>query len=350
MSINSNFKGVSRLAMILAAGLSVACGQVQVQGTDETVSEPDPAGYGTFALTSKQFPEGAESLALVIEKIGGGDDPCREVHPLPPKVFNKGVNSGLGLQTQVEPDWRKCVPVLYKHDVAKADAEHGSTESVRVIHIKRGGEIKPIRLRNGSYSVRADFLDASNQLIYTGSAVFQIRDGARTEINIRLKKIESGEVTIGFDVEKPEVLPRKISGDVRLELSLNLMEKYEKKMDLDLVKGTAVISARCIDDRKCKVAVNEKKVTLSRQSLMTINAIISAVQIKHTQKDTCVQPQEYITLLLKSCAECDSRKTHKFINFCFSPPYHTLTGVEFEKIWSTVNGAVSGSPQVAASK
>jgi hypothetical protein len=336
--------------MILAAGLSVACGEIKLQGPQVTEATAELDGHGTLKLTSEQFPEGAETLILSVVDVGGNFHKCAPVFTLPQAGPAKRVGEGLGLQTIAKPDWKQCVPVLEESHAAQQVVEGHVVGAGRVIQIKRGEEIAPIRLPAGSYEANADFSDKGGQPLYTGTEFFKIQVGEQKALTIRLKKIESGAVAVSFEVEKPEVLPRKISGNVRLELSLNLMEKYEKKMDLDLVKGTAVISARCIDDRKCKVAVNEKKVTLSRQSLMTINAIISAVQIKHTQKDTCVQPQEYITLLLKSCAECDSRKTHKFINFCFSPPYHTLTGVEFEKIWSTVNGAVSGSPQVAASK
>jgi hypothetical protein len=349
MSIKSNFKGVSRLAMILAAGLLAACGDIQIQGPNPTVAAPalplEDGDVGTLNA-SAAFPEGAESLVLSIQ-----DDNCHHILPFPYGEFPyEKVGSGMGLRSIAKPKWSDCEPVHYKGDSVDVIANEGQKQSVHIIHIQRGEEVKPIRLRAGTYTVRAEFFDASKQLLYTGSELFSIINGDSTKVTIRLKKIEAGEVTIDFEIEKPEVLPTKISGDVRLELSLNLMEKYEKKMDLDLVNGTAVISARCIDDRKCKVAVNERKIALSRHSLMTINAIISDVSIKYTQNGDCILPLEYITLVLKSCAECDSKKTHKFVNFCYSQPYHTLSGVEFEKIWSTVNGAVSGSSQLAASK
>jgi len=350
MSIQMNFRLVSRLAMILAVGLSAACGQVQLQGTNETASEPDQTGYGTLALSSERFPEAAKSLVLVIQQVGGGDDHCHKVLALPPKLPNKEVYSGMGLQTVAKPDRNDCVPVLYKDGVANAANDHVSTEAVRVIHIKLGEAVKPIRLRSGTYTVRADFLDASKQLLYTGSEIFGIINGDRTAVTVRLKKVEAGEVTIGFEIEKPEVLPTKISDDAHVELQkiegFLARQQLSKNIDLDLSAGVAVVSTECRAPVACSGAIKMQKIKLSKAQLITFSSILQTVSLKNGKKDNammCAAPVDGISLVLKRCKECQAGAVHKFVNYACGQPYHTLTSAQFDRIWSILNDVPAAS-------
>jgi len=348
MSINSNFKGVSRLAMILAAGLLAACGDIQIQGPKPTLADTEvPLEDGDVGTlnASAAFPEGAESLVLSIQDVNAADDDCHHFPP-PPPLEPGVVDAGMGLRTLAKPEWTDCVPFHYKGDSVDAIANEGQKQSVYVIHIQRGEEVKPIRLRAGTYTVMAEFFDASNQLLYTGSELFSIINGDSTKVTIRLKKIELGEVTIGFEIEKPEVLPTKISDDAHVELHRSIVfgkhVEVDTNIDLDLTAGMAVVSYGCSDERNgyaCKV----RTIGLTKIDLLRLRAILQTVSLKSGKENgaiMCADPLELISVTLKRCEECQAGGVHKFFNSGCGQPYHTLSSDQF----SNIEGILSNLP------
>jgi hypothetical protein len=345
MSINLNVKAISRLAMILSAGLSVACGEIKLQGPEVTEATAELDGHGTLKLTSEQFPEGAETLILSVLDVGGNSHKCAPVFTLPQAGPAESVGEGLGLQTIAKPDWKHCVPVLEESHAAQQVVEEHVVGAGRVIQIKRGEEIAPIRLPAGSYQAIADFSDKSGQPLYTGTEFFEIQDGEQKALTIRLKKIASGEVTIGFEVEKPVIAPKRISANAHLELSKkNLYSKFGqsgKYMDLDLESGVAVVRSECssVKGVNCPAIVKQKKVSLSKTALRQIQAITSEVTLKSGNQNLaiCAEPLEVIALALKKCEECEANKTYKFDNMGCGSPFHNLTSGQFEAIWEIVH-------------
>ncbi len=333
MSINLNSKGISRLAMILAAGLSVACGEIKLQGPEVTEATAELDGHGTLKLTSEQFPEGAETLILSVLDVGGNSHRCGPVFPLPEAV----PAAGLGLQTIAKPDWRHCVPVLEEsHDAQQVVEEH-VVGAGRVIQIKRGEEIAPIRLPEGSYQAIADFSDKSGQPLYTGTEFFEIQDGEQKALTIRLKKIASGEVTIGFEIEKPKVLPSKISDDAHVELRKSVVfgkhVEVDTNIDLDLAQGMAVVSYGC--SKGSGYACKERTIKLSKDHLLKLKSILQTVSLKGGKEGgatMCADPIESISLVLKRCKECEAGAVHKFFNSGCGQPFHTLSSAQFSKI------------------
>ena len=347
MSNFLNLKALLRLAMIFVAGLSVACGKVQFEERT-AISDPPQGGFGTLRLTSATFPEGAESLTLAIVDLGSHFDDCNMIQPLPDQQSKEQVVEGLGLSKIPRPDvWRKCIPSTYSAE-ANTNTLDELAKGVRVIHVQRGQEITPIRLRTGSYQITADFFDKSNELLYTGSEFFDVQDGEQKSISIRLKKVESGEVTIGFEVEKPEARPTRISEDAHIELRRTagfVVQKgyLEKNIELNLAKGVAVISAKCLDPRalNCKGAIDAKKVELTRTAIRKILAITSSVGLKNSENDqVCIDPVEHIALILKKCQECEAGKQYKFSNTACGTPYHNLTSQQFDQIWTAIHSDV----------
>jgi len=345
MSINSNFTGVSWLAMILAAGLLAACGDIQLQGPKPTLVDPElpheDGDVGTLNA-SAAFPEGAESLVLSIK-----DDNCYHTMPIPAgEIPYEKVGSGMGLRTIAKPEWNDCESVHYTGGSVDAVANEGQKQSVHVIHIQRGEEVKPILLRAGTYTVRAEFFDASKQLLYTGSELFSIINGDSTKVTIRLKKIEAGEVTIGFEIEKPQVMPTQISGGSHVELrrrpGFGLTKRLvEDVMDIDLSTGVAVLSAVCLNGKAgtCQGERAAKKISLTKTAIRKINEILTSVSLKSGQDDRlCVDDFEYIALVLKRCQECESGKQYKFSNAQCGNPYHTLNSKQFTEIRNAVIG------------
>ncbi|MEI6834891.1 MAG: hypothetical protein WCL28_12950 [bacterium] len=333
MSINLNSKGISRLAMILAAGLSVACGEIKLQGPEVTEATAELDGHGTLKLTSEQFPEGAETLILSVLDVGGNSHRCGPVFPLPEAV----PAAGLGLQTIAKPDWKHCVPVLEEsHDAQQVVEEH-VVGAGRVIQIKRGEEIAPIRLPAGSYQAIADFSDKSGQPLYTGTEFFEIQDGEQKALTIRLKKIASGEVTIGFEIEKPKVLPSKISDDAHVELRKSVVfgkhVEVDTNIDLDLAQGMAVVSYGC--SKGSGYACKERTIKLSKDHLLKLKSILQTVSLKGGKEGgatMCADPIESISLVLKRCKECEAGAVHKFFNSGCGQPFHTLSSAQFSKI------------------
>jgi hypothetical protein len=337
MSINLNFKGISRLAMILAAGLSVACGGIKLQGPQVTEATAELDGHGTLKLTSEQFPEGAETLILSVLDVGGNSHRCGPVFPLPEAVPAESVGEGLGLQTIAKPDWKHCVPVLEESHAAQQVVEEHVVGAGRVIQIKRGEEIAPIRLPEGSYQAIADFSDKSGQPLYTGTEFFEIQDGEQKALTIRLKKIESGEVTIGFEVEKPVVLPSKISDDAHVELRKSVVfgkhVEVDTNIDLDLAQGMAVVSYGC--SKGSGYACKERTIKLSKDHLLKLKSILQTVSLKGGKEGgatMCADPIESISLVLKRCKECEAGAVHKFFNFGCGQSFHTLSSAQFSKI------------------
>ena len=337
MSINLNVKAISRLAMILSAGLSVACGEIKLQGPEQGAVDPDLSGYGTLKLTSEQFPEGAETLILSVLDVGGNSHKCAPVFTLPHAGPAESVGEGLGLQTIAKPDWKHCVPVLEESHAAQQVVEEHVVGAGRVIQIKRGEEIAPIRLPAGSYQAIADFSDKSGQPLYTGTEFFEIQDGEQKALTIRLKKIASGEVTIGFEVEKPKVLPSKISDDAHVELRKSVVfgkhVEVDTNIDLDLAQGMAVVSYGC--SKGSGYACKERTIKLSKDHLLKLKSILQTVSLKGGKEGgatMCADPIESISLVLKRCKECEAGAVHKFFNSGCGQPFHTLSSAQFSKI------------------
>jgi len=330
MSNKLAFRGLARWAIILISSLSASCGAVQLQQKAITDSEINQKGYGKLSLASDSFPEGAETLILTIDQVGG-PSPC-EIG-FPPEGGGGGGVEGLGLHANTQQV--DCLPVVYQDGQGGVSEEFIGPDN-QLIEVKRGEELKPISLRAGNYSVRADFLDASIHLLYTGIEWFPIKDGDSTSVIIHLKKVESGNVTIGFEVDKPEVLPTKIPEDASLSLRKS-SKMGGKNIELDLMSGDAVLIADCASGGFC--ATHLKTIRLKKQDLQNIRAILATVKLQKIE-GLCQDPIEVISLELRKCKECEAKKTFKFSNEGCGQPSHTLTSQQFEKIWLIVMNSV----------
>lgn len=350
MSMSLILKGISRLTVILGASLTVACGQVDLTGRDNTVSQPPEGGFGTLKLSSEQFPEGAESLTLaIIDTAPGGDFDCHKIQPLPAYDSTSSGVEGLGLRSLPVPDWNECLPVLYNEDHVNSKYHDNFAQPARIIQVRRGEEITPIRLRAGSYQAQADFFDKTGELLYTGSEVFDIQDGEQKAITIRLKKIESGEVTIDFEVEKPIVTPQRISAGAHLELRMTNgsgpFGSRSKFIDLDMEKGVALVADECPAIKGSLAAIDcmNRKVSLSRRAIKEINTILDQVSLKSVSAvagidQLCAKPVHEISLVLKKCDTCEAGEIYHFSNLFCGQARHNLTSEQFERIWQLVQG------------
>jgi hypothetical protein len=255
------------------------------------------------------------------------------------------VGEGLGLQTIAKPDWKHCVPVLEESHAAQQVVEGHVVGAGRVIQIKRGEEIAPIRLPAGSYQANADFSDKGGQPLYTGTEFFKIQVGEQKALTIRLKKIASGEVTIGFEVEKPIFLPKRISADTRFELIFQTTGNKnspltQRSLDLDLKSGVAIVRVHCFEGNgvACKAPKVEKKLNLSKTALGNIIAITSEVTLKpHQPGQACAQRAQIIGLVVTRCQECEAEKRYVFDNSVCELATHDLTSDASERIWQIVN-------------
>lgn len=155
-------------------------------------------------------------------------------------------------------------------------------------------------------------------------------------------------------MEKPEVRPTRISSDSHLELRKTPVlavsrSHYEKTIDLDLANGVAVTSTKCPATFRgiCTSEVLSSKVDLTKTAIRKILAITDSVTFKDEQK-VCVEPIEYISLVLKKCADCEVGKQYKYSNVGCGTPTHSLSSQQFDDIWNVINGPVVVYDQAAA--
>lgn len=333
---------------LIVTSLFMSCGQVTLQGEmtssqDSEQEEPD-GGYGTLnlSLDSESFPEGAEKLVLRINSKEDTHDDCYRIEPFIDEKVKGELGSGLGLASLPYP--AECYPVLDEEDPVQAPKHDiaigrpGFRPAIKII-VKRGDPIMPIKLKAGSYHVTADFLDESSQLLYTGSEYVTIFDGEKRAVTILLRKIESGELTIGFEVEKPNVPFRLIKSDAHLELRKRDnfgVGAQTKFIDLDLERGIAVVQRICAVKKICHDEA--RKITLSKKSLTSILAQLSDVVLESPKAGvSCANPPEYISVVLKKCKDCEVGKTYEFDNRGCGLGTHNLASDSFDSIWQVVN-------------
>jgi hypothetical protein len=334
-------KGLKRSVFALVAILPVSCGQVTVQPTAMSGQGSEDA-LGTLSLTSEAFPEGAERLVLSIARA----DLPRPCGVVKPGITTLPVSFSDGANLSQASDGVKCIPpqLIKPHALEIANKPNSAWE--KIIQVKKGEEIAPIQLRSGTYYARANFYNAESIQLYHGDETFALSAGEKKSIKIRLRKVDSGEITVGFEVDKPEVLPTHISGGSHVELrrkpGFGLTKRLvEDVMDIDLSTGVAVLSAVCLNGEagSCQGEMAAKKIPLTKTAIRKINEILTSVSLKSGQDDRlCVDDFEYIALVLKRCQECESGKQYKFSNARCGNPYHTLNSKQFTEIRNAVIG------------
>lgn len=327
----------SAFALILTASLPFGCGKQEFAGrpqpSDETV-----AGEGSLRLANATFPEGAERLTLTIH---GGVPNVPEgptYLPCPDSPIDE-LHDGMGLTPPAKS--RKKMPSP-KDCLMPPSIEHDSI-TMRTVDVKNGEEIKPIRLPVGSYVADAVFFDVSDQPIYTGGSGFEINDGEQTTVEILLKKIASGDVSIDFEVEEPTVLPTSISDDAQLKLfRWGAIGKdgsiLREQIFIDLLVGFTVTNSECIGGEKCPKMSKEKITNLSKTQLEKIRSILRSVALKKAESRVCTtEYRESITMSLEKCKECTGKKPQEFYgDECRGGPHHSLTIEQFQQILTII--------------
>jgi len=326
----------SAFALILTASLPFGCGKQEFAGhpqpSDETV-----AGEGSLRLANATFPEEAELLTLTIHSglpnIPEGPTylPCSD-SPI------DELRDGMGLtppakSRKKKPSQKDCLtPPFIEHD----------SITMRIVDVKNGEEIKPIRLPVGSYVADAVFFDASDQPIYTGGSGFEINDGEQTTVKIILKKIASGDVSIDFEVEEPTFLPTSISDDAQLKLfRWGAVGKdgsiLREQIFIDLLVGVTGTNSECIGGEKCPKMSKEKITNLSETQLEKIRSILRSVVLKKAESRFCTtEYRESITMSLEKCNECISKKPLEFYSNDCGGPHHSLTIEQFQQILTII--------------
>jgi hypothetical protein len=263
-----------------------------------------------------------------------------------PGITTLPVSVSDGANLSQASDDVKCIPPHLIKPYALESASKQNFAWEKIIQVKKGEEIAPIQLRSGTYSTRANFYNAESTLLYRGDETFVLSAGEKKSIKIRLKKIDSGEITVGFEVDKPEVMPTRISGDSHLELRKTAgfgvsKGHLDKSIDLDLANGVAITSAKCPANFHgiCTSEVLIKKVNLTKTAIKKIVSITDSVALKDGRRDqVCLDPLEYIALVLKKCKECEVGKEYKFGNVGCNTPTHSLSSQQFDEIWTAIHG------------
>ena len=176
-----------------------------------------------------------------------------------------------------------------------------------------------------------------------------IFDGEKRSVTILLKKIESGELTVGFEVEKPVVLPHKISAGAHLELVKTLgsgsFGSPSKFIDWDMERGVALVADQCkaVPSALASADCMNRKVRLSRRAIKEIGAILDEVTLKPATaveniEQLCAKPDHSISLVLKKCETCESGKIYQFTNLYCGQARHNLTSEQFDRIWHLLIG------------
>lgn len=338
----SSLKGLKSSVFALVAVLPISCGQVTVQPTAAADGQSAEGGLGTLSLTSEAFPEGAESLVLNIAGVGV-PTPCGQAQH---ETTNVAVSSDEGLGLSALPDRARCRPphLLKANELDIARKPDFTRE--KIIKVKKGEKIAPVQLLSGEYYAHANFYSADAVLLYRGVEKFDLAAGEKKSIKIRLEKVDSGEIVVDFEVNKPEIRPTRISSGAHLELRKTagfVVPKgfVERSIDLDLASGVAVTSAKCseVSRGSCEGGIEAKKIKLTKTAIKRIVAITDSVALTNGQKDQiCIYPQEYIALVLKKCKECETGKEYKFSNVGCSPSTHSLSSQQFDDIWAAIHG------------
>lgn len=176
-----NLKGLKRSFFALVAVLPVSCGQITVQPTASDAQGAAEA-TSTLSLTTEGFPDGAEKLVLSVTKAGA-PIPCwvskTETTSVPVTV-----NEGLGLSQA--SDNVHCIPPHFTKTTTLEIANKPNFAWEKIIEVKKGEEIAPIKLRAGSYYARANFYNASSMLLYLGDEKFTLAAGEQKSLRIRL--------------------------------------------------------------------------------------------------------------------------------------------------------------------
>jgi hypothetical protein len=220
-------QGLTSIALLLAL-MPLSCSKQVLTGqakADPTLDSRD--GEGLLMLSKTSFPTGAARLVLKISSIASEIDEQKNAFRCNDHV-DQGVFGGLGLKQGMELA-REIPP---PDDCYKTPRFDDSDRGERLVEVQRGEDVKPIRLLVGPYLVRAEFFDESSNLIYKGSAEFDIADGQQTMVKILLKKVESGDVSIDFEVEKP-------SGPL-LGVPVDIVAIYEGSSRHDITENVRV--------------------------------------------------------------------------------------------------------------
>jgi hypothetical protein len=333
-------RGLKRSAFALVAVLPISCGQITVQPTAADV-QADEGELGTLSLTSEAFPEGAETLVMNISRVDIAPKPCGLAKS---EATSVAVSSGDGLGLSALPDRARCrLPhILNANELDIAKKPDLAWE--KIIKVKKGEQIAPLQLRSGAYYARANFYSADSVLLYRGDEKFDLASGEKKSIKIRLKKVDSGEITVGFEFDKPDARPSRISSDSHLELrktaGFAVSKRYlDKSIDLDLANGVAITSTKCAEGVRgiCTSEVVTNKVNLTKTAIRKILAITDSVTFKDEQK-VCLEPIEFISLILKKCADCEVGKQYKYSNVGCGTPTHSLLSQQFDEIWAAIHG------------
>jgi hypothetical protein len=329
-------KGLKRSVFALVAVLPISCGQITVQPTAADVQAAE-GELGTLSLTSEAFPEGAERLVLSIKRADA-HVPCW-VAKTETTTVPVTVSEGSSLSQAYD-----SVHCIHPHIVKPSTTSRPNLDWEKIIQVKKGEDIAPIQLRSGTYYARANFYNAESKLLYRGDEKFALSAGEKKSIKIRLKKVDSGEITVGFEFDKPDVRPTRISSDSHLELrktaGFAVSKRYlDKSIDLDLANGVAVTSTKCAEGVPgiCTSEVVTNKVNLTKTAIRKILAITDSVAFKDEQK-VCLEPIEFISLILKKCADCEVGKQYKYSNVGCGTPTHSLSSQQFDEIWAAIHG------------
>lgn len=360
MHITSKLLGILPL---IVTSLFMSCGQLtfkdDITKSEEPEEEQLKEGHGSMhlSLAKDSFPEGAETLRLYI--IAKSDIDCHWIEPFMGGDELAGAGAGLNLAKPVYvPDDCKP-PLLYKNGSEEMDEEAGFPAPVEpslnsiVITLNRGEQIKPIMLRTGSYKVSADFLDESGQLLYYGSEYVSIFDGEKRSVTILLKKIESGELTVGFEVEKPKKGPTRVNSFDAAEFEKKSRDgktTLVRRIDLNSSPGVAVLTT----GKSLGGSPNEgsvRKVVLSKRQIGQVSEVLDRVKLSNPDKTPCIAPKEEVRIKVKSCENCEVGKTYEFSNMgCSGLGFHNMNTASFNELWLIIDGLVTISPKPIATK
>lgn len=299
-------QGLTTIALALAAFVPSSCSKPVLTGQ----AKPDPTldsseGQGTLMLSKTSFPTGAERLVLKISSNAPGIDEQKNAFPCN-DYGEQEIFGGMGLKPRMEqareiPPPEDCYKTSHFDDFDRAE---------RLVEVQRGEDVKPIRLLVGPYLVKAEFFDESSNLIYKGSAEFDIADGQQTMVNILLKKVESGDVSIDFEVEKPSALPPEIPVDIVAIYEGSSRHNITENVRVRVPDTSMVLSLTSYESVNWQIigGANLKRIILSGYEKQTASHSTNATVTSYCHESGCSE-RSYLSFdsisSYGSRSECD---------------------------------------------